>query len=258
MSNKLVNAILSYGSRYREEILRRDYTEAQLLSNWWDATKFFLGRAFFQGRRDDVSQKVHDTALKILEPYFAHEHSALQYQRMRETKWQNLRCELHQNIGKGKVGKPRDIEMVVSTLEFIGGLENINIVAYSVKRIKGGEIAKHYEEIQHAKNKAGIVQVGPKIASFYLRDVVSLFELESNIPDDFQFCLQPIDVWVRKVAIKTGIVSRNTTDEQIRSAIIELCREWDCSPLQFNQGAWYCGYFAFDLLLESLMAQAAL
>ncbi|NVM22732.1 MAG: hypothetical protein HWN68_13245 [Desulfobacterales bacterium] len=257
MSDKLVSAILSYGNRYREEILRRDYTEAQLLSNWWDATKFFLGRAFFQGRRDDVSQKVHDTALKILEAYFAHEHSMLRYQRMRETNWQDLRQELYQNIGKGKVGKPRDVEMVVSTLEFIGRLENLNIVAYSVKRIKGGEIAKHYEEIQHTKNKSGIVQVGPKIASFYLRDAVSLFELESNVADDFQFCLQPIDIWVRKFAIKTGIVPHNTTDEQIRSAIIGVCRERACSPLQFNQGAWYCGYFAFDLLLESLMAQGA-
>jgi hypothetical protein len=82
--------------------------------------------------------------------------------------------------------------------------------------------------------------------------VVSLYQLEDKVSDEFAFCLQPVDVWVRKLAYKTGIVDSRASDKEIQEAVVALCREYGCSPLQFNQGAWYAGYFAFDLLLEML------
>jgi hypothetical protein len=94
--------------------------------------------------------------------------------------------------------------------------------------------------------------VGPKIAAFYLRDVVSLFELEDNVSEGFQFTLQPVDVWVRRVAFNIGIVPKGTSHRDVSRAIIDLCKSEDCSPLQFNQGAWYAGAHAFALLMEKL------
>jgi len=141
---------------------------------------------------------------------------------------------------------------VISTIQYVNRLPDSNIVAHSVQRVRAGEIGQHYNEIQRSKDEAGIVQVGPKIAAFYLRDVVSLFELEVNVSADFQFTLQPIDVWVRRVAFETGMVPRNASVQQIGQAIVDLCRKEDCSPLQFNQGAWYAGANAFSLLMEKL------
>ncbi|MDA2935146.1 hypothetical protein MYX82_12520, partial [Acidobacteria bacterium AH-259-D05] len=118
--------------------------------------------------------------------------------------------------------------------------EALSILVHSVQAIDANKIEEHYEEIQRH-----IVQVGPKVASFYLRDVVSLFQLEDKVTKNFQFVLQPIDVWVRKIAFKTGVLPQGATDDQLRHAIVRICEEQDCSPIQFNQGAWYAGYFAF-------------
>lgn len=253
MTETLFDAILSYGDRYRKDLLYMYYNPKQLLSDWWVALNFFFGRAFYQGRRDDVSEKVYNVAFEILEPKFSGYNKDSEFLTLHKLNWEPLNTELKQKIGKDKIGKARDVKMVLSTLDYISNLPNYNIVAYSVECIKAGEINKHYEELQHSRNKEGIIQVGPKIASFYLRDVVSLFPLESDISYDFQFCLQPVDVWVRKLAIKTGMVSNSATDEQIQEAIILLCQKQDCSPLLFNQGAWYLGHFAFELLIEKLM-----
>lgn len=247
MNSKAVKAVIAYGERYRGEFLRSIWTKEQLLKDWRDALKFFLEKAFYQGRSDAISARVHRAALNVLDPRFSKtEHSP--------ENWNlgEVRRDLEQKIGKGKVGKGRDVDMVISSLRYISRLPDPNIVAHSVQRIKAGEISRHSDELQKSKNEAGIIQVGPKIASFYLRDVVSLFELEDRVSSEFQFTLQPIDVWVRRVAFDTGIVSRGADDRQVAQAVVDLCREEDCSPLQFNQGAWYAGARAFALLMESL------
>lgn len=245
VNEKVVNAILSYGNRYREEMLYKIYTKDKLLDNWWEALKFFFGRAFYQGRRDPISDKVYLAAVGVLEAEQSNMFSDYK-------NWEFLKEELEKKIGKGKIGKARDIDMVISTLEYMGKLPNRNIVIHSLERINSGKIFEHYKELQSQFNSEGIIQVGPKISSFYLRDVISLFQLENKIPDDLQFYLQPVDVWVRKVAIKIGIAKSDATDDQIRQVIVKLCQEQRCSPLQFNQGAWYVGNNAFDFLLENL------
>ncbi len=250
MNEKLVKAILSYGNRYRNGILLGPYgrqtkedLQEQLIHNRWEALKFFFGRAFFQGRSDKVSERVYVTAMGALEA-----ESDLAAKCFAGRDLDLLGDALRKVIGLGKVGKGGDIKMVISTFDHVSKLPAQNIVAHSLAAIVAGEIGRQYEELQV------IFQVGPKIASFYLRDVVSLFNLESAVPDDFQFCLQPIDVWVKKLAMKTGMVVDGDSDNDVRQAIVRVCGEYGCSPLQFNQGAWYAGYYAFDLLLETLAA----
>lgn len=251
MNSNFVRSVVQYGQRYRREMLGR-YEPKRLLNNWWAAFDFFLGRACLQGRRDDISERVHQAVVEALSPLFSGENGVANYERERRSGWKEVEGALKQRVGQGKVGKARDVDMVLSALDFIGRLPSLNIVDYSVRRIQNGEIDKHYNELQHSQNKGGIIQIGPKIASLYLRDVVSLYQLEDKVSDEFAFCLQPIDVWVRKLAFKTGIVDNGANDKEIQEAIVALCREYGCSPLQFNQGAWYAGYFALDLLLEIL------
>lgn len=247
MDKVLVCSIVRYGKRYRQEMLGK-YDPDHLLVDWWSALDFFFGRACFQGRRDDISERVYQAVVEVLSPLFCGKDGATIYQRERSRQWEAIATELRQRIGKGKIGKGRDVDMVLSTLDFVGRLRSLNIVNYTVQEIRGGRIDKHYDELQR-----DIVQVGPKIASFYLRDVVSLYRLESQVPAEFVFCLQPVDVWVRKLVNKTGLASNQASDKEIRDAIVALCKEHGCSPVEFNQGAWYAGYFAFDLLLEKLV-----
>jgi hypothetical protein len=248
MNKTVTKAILAYGARYRKELLLPSHwTKEQLLENWQAALKFFFSKAFYQGKTDAISARVEEAALKVL---------ALNFSRadLRLADWDldSLRRELHEKVGKGKVGKARDIEMVISSLQFVNQLPGSNIVAHSVWRIEAGDVGQHYDEIQRSRNKGGIVQVGPKIAAFYLRDVVSLYELENKVSAEFQFTLQPIDVWVCRVAYDTGMVPSGASDKRIAKAIADLCSEERCSPLQFNQGAWYAGANPFGLLMERL------
>jgi len=233
------------------------YDPHELSKNWWLALEFFLGRACFQGRRDDISERVYQEVIAVLSPLFGSEERTATYKRERSRQWETIESELNQRIGKGKVGKGRDVTMALSILNFIGRpiVPSLNIVNYSVLNIRKGEIERHYRELQG--DQGGIVQVGSKIASFYLRDVISLYQLESEVPEEFASCLQPVDVWVRRLANKIGLVGDKASDEEIREAIVTLCREHGVSPAQFNQGAWYMGYFAFDLLLEMSVKAAS-
>jgi len=82
--------------------------------------------------------------------------------------------------------------------------------------------------------------IGPKIASFYLRDIVYLAKLtESKIKD--QFYLQPVDTWLEQaLSIIFGARAPTKLREQ-QEIIVNLCKEADCSPIAFNQGAWVLG-----------------
>lgn len=251
VNENLVHAIISYGDRYRQELLFDRYNADLLRSDWWQALKFFFGRAFYQGRLDKVSARVESAALKVLEPAISHSNGHVDDDTVDE-----LELSLQAVIGEGHVGKARDVEMIRSTLHYIDRLADANVVADSVARIKAGNIGQHYADLQISRNpSSGIRQVGPKIAAFYLRDLVTLFGLEQYVPSDFQFCLQPIDVWVRRLAVSTGIVGESASDQTIGQAIVMLCAKHGCSPLKFNQGAWYAGYNAFSLLLEALSKQ---
>jgi len=245
MNAALISSIISYSNRYRQEMLDK-YDPARLLTDWWSALDFFFSRVCFQGRHDEISERVYQEITGVLSRRFYGEERTANYERERKQKWKTLKAELEQRIGKGKVGKAGDISMVLSTLDFIGPLPGRNIVHYSVNRIRSCEISKHYDELR------SIYQIGPKVASLYLRDIVSLYQLEGKVSNEFAFCLQPVDVWVRKLVHKTGIVDNRANDREIQDAIVALCKEHRRSPLQFNQGAWYAGHFALDLLLETL------
>lgn len=70
--------------------------------------------------------------------------------------------------------------------------------------------------------------------------------------DDLKF-FQPIDVWVRKVAHQLGIISdENCPEDQVRSRIIEACAKAGVSAFKFNQGAWYLGKNAFNIVIQHL------
>ncbi len=251
MNDALLFKIADYSNKYREEFLSC-YRTDELLSSWWKALDFFLGRACFQGRRDDISERVYRSVKSVLADNFSRKDATTQFEQMKNKNWDPIKKKLTDRIGPGKVGKNRDIDMVLSSLDFIGRLSDLNMVNSSIQQVQGGNIEKLYYKLQRSEDKMGIIQVGPKIASFYLRDLVCLFELESKVPVDSTFCVQPIDVWVRKVANKLNLSTDNTSDTKMQKTMATVCKKHGISLLKFNQGAWYAGYHSFDLLLETL------
>ena len=250
MNEKLVKAIASNADRYCVENLTED--PGGLETDWWQAFDFFLGRACYQGRADKQSDRVYEHAAQVLAPLFSDVQRDRNYESQKGEDWKEVKTQLRERIGKDKVGKARDVDMIISALKFIGALPNKNIVAYSVEKIKGGQLQLHYKELQRGEVPTGITQVGPKIAAVYLRDVVSLFKLTDSIDNSSAFCLQPVDTWVSQIAAKLGIVHENADKETTQHAIVKMCEEQKISPIRFNQGAWYTGNHAFELLLDCL------
>ncbi len=134
MNTTLVSSIVAYGHRYRNEFLK--YDPDKLLIDPWGALQFFFGRACYQGRRDDLSQKVYDAVIATLSPHLSDGGLTANYRRLSQQNWKIIEKELRNRIGKGKVGKARDVDMVLSTLDFVGQIPDWNIVKYSVEQIR--------------------------------------------------------------------------------------------------------------------------
>jgi len=249
MNRNLWNFTLECAERYYAQELKL-YESRNLRDNWWDAFDFFLGHACYQGRRDSLSDKVYLRAKEILLPLFGNSDRDRGYETIRREGWKPIEDQLKNRIGKGMVGKARDIEMILSALNRIDSYPCRNIVNYSIQKIENGLVQEHYRELQHQESVNGIVQVGPKVASFYLRDIVSLFSLENSVDGDSAFCLQPVDVWVRRIAERLEIVDEDAEVEAIQKEIVRKCGESGISAFRFNQGVWYAGSYSLDLLIE--------
>jgi hypothetical protein len=243
VKDQAIRKLLHFGERYRDEYLRPVAKEG-LERDWYGGLSLLLSNSFYQGRLDEVSERVENAAKAVLDKYFlGRDVSALT-----GCDFDLLLRDLLAVVGKGKVGKGRDAEMVVGIFRFVSQLpEQKNLTRYSIAAIEQGDIQKIHDGFM------GIRGIGPKIASLYLRDLVDIYDLENKIsPEDFGF-LQPIDVWVRRVARKTGIVGdEKLSDPDIQKDIVRVCRELGISALRFNQGAWYLGKNAFEILVENL------
>ncbi|MHB8539594.1 MAG: HhH-GDP family DNA glycosylase [Candidatus Acidiferrales bacterium] len=92
--------------------------------------------------------------------------------------------------------------------------------------------------------------VGPKIASFFLRDCFSFSH--EPIPSEQQWLAQPVDRWVLFWADKAWPTEKlpeiRKHDDQAKR-ITESCQEMGVNPIAFNKGAWFLGAHYSDIRL---------
>lgn len=246
MNSESIKKIEHFGDKYIEKYLTNVFNKDLMRKDWWEGLKFFLSRSFAQGRTDAISMRVEEKAMNILEKYIE-DHGGDPIVILKENNHTVIRNALEEVIGKGKVGRGRDIEMVISILKFVSKLEEKNLVTYSIYEIEKGNLKQHYDKLQE------IYSIGPKISSFYLRDLICMYSLEEKMSkEDFKF-LQPIDTWVRQVAFKVGIIDKSDEkDSLVREKIVKACLNLNVSTIKFNQGAWFLGHNSFDILLENI------
>jgi hypothetical protein len=174
-----------------------------------------------------VSEKVERVAMPILSKYF----EDLDASQIESTDFYKLEVDLQTAMKQGKAGKG-GAKMLVSIFQFVAKLSEKNLTLYSVSQIRSGKLPVHYGELDD------IFQVGEKIASFYLRDLVCIYGLDALISKDELKFLQPIDVWVRRVAHRLNVIStEDCPEDEVRSKLIEACSQAGVSTFKFNQGA---------------------
>lgn len=244
MNKKYFEKIIYFGDLYKKEYLNKPkFHPGFLKANWWNGLSLFLNHSFYQGRKDEVSELVEYAANEVLKKYFSGETT----NELDRVDLKAVDDELRKKIGKGKIGKERDIEMIVEILKFVKALPERNLTIYSLDKISDGLVKEHFDELQTIR------QIGPKIASFYIRDLISIYDLDDSVDyEDLEF-LQPIDVWVKRIAFAIGILEKRSEPEnRVKKKIVEKCKEFNVSSIKFNQGAWYFGKNAFEILVKNL------
>jgi hypothetical protein len=249
-----------YGNRYIQEYIgywkKRSGT---LKKDWLTGLDFFLSQIYFQGRDDELSERYYEAAIAALEKHFGSERSTRD--KMYEMAWDKNYIPhnpawkrfkkrdnpLWKRIAAADSGKERDKEMVMDILRFIRECPGKNVVVYSLEYIAQGDMLTLYDKLD------SIYQIGDKVASFYLRDLSFIYDLELSSKE--LFTIQPIDTWVKQVAIHLGICSRKDSNSTIATKLLKACKKVNVDPKKVNAGAWYAGSKAFDLLLEQITSK---
>jgi hypothetical protein len=100
--------------------------------------------------------------------------------------------------------------------------------------VRSGRVEPIYQQITEIKG------IGPKVGSLLLRDMVALYDLESQIdPADYHY-LQPVDTWIRRIGpMLTEELNDDSADWIIAGKLSKLCRRNRVSGVRFNQGVQY-------------------
>jgi len=90
--------------------------------------------------------------------------------------------------------------------------------------------------------------IGPKIAAFLCRDLAWIFGCEERLPASERLLLQPVDTWVRQIAVLLWPEFKPVEHRQagqvdflIAARIVSAAQELGQSGVEFNQGSWYFG-----------------
>jgi len=235
--NRKMKAIENYGRMYVTDYLDKDrMRRSSIMSNPTDALAFFYGKVFMRGRKDTISVVFMNRAIEVLQ----------EYKSIHDIDLASLEEELHLH----GVNNHYDQRMVIESIRFIrDNLKDYdyNIFNWAIDLIRTNCCPEAFSAL------TGIFAIGDKLATFYLRDVTLVSDLEPTIRSESYIYFQPIDTWVKQVSDAIGITE--PTDREIlvvKEKIVACCLEVGVSPLLFNAGAWMAGANAFRLIIELL------
>lgn len=121
--------------------------------------------------------------------------------------------------------------------------EVIDIVEFARSALADGRVRQAFDRLDQVRG------IGPKIASFFLRDVATWFGIVAPTQD--RELLQPVDRWVRRYVTRLAGETLAGTDSRV------AC--WICAnstaPEAFNQGLWY---FASQIAASDVKLRRAL
>jgi hypothetical protein len=232
-----LKSVEQYGQQYVEEYLSKARQQHQAITtDPLAALAFMLSKFFMRGRRDKISADFRDKALGLLNTY------AL----LVEIDLGDLDARLHER----GVNNRYDRRMVEASIGFARRLPDYdcNVFNWAVASIQNERAAEAYEAL------TGIFAVRDKLATFYLRDVTLVEDIEVGIRSDSYGYFQPVDTWVERVAESLGIVELQDLGKRwiVKEKLVEACLTAGVSPLLFNAGAWMVGAKAYQLLIDRL------
>ncbi len=118
-----------------------------------------------------------------------------------------------------------------SVIEVISQLNNISL-SYYIKTliIQNNNIKQSFNFLKRIRG------ISDKIASFYLRDLVVVLNVNLNNIQN-RWLLQPIDVWVERTV--NNLSSQNMTRRGIANWIVNNSLIYNLNPEYINMGIWF-------------------
>ncbi len=227
-NEKLLPFFEEYGERYRKVYLHnRDYTDENLKENPYLALEFFLRHSFYRGRRQELSDRYFLEVSKVLFEL--------------EDKNKPIE-EIKSYVEPIEIPKT-DKEHIISLIEYMEKFSYNHNIYNHIKELIEESIEKAYMELRKIK------QVGPKIASFILRDVILVAGLELKIenPESIKYIF-PQDTHVKKV------LKNYFPTEKFYIYLFQYLNKNNknntLTVAKIASGMWYAHYHAFDILME--------
>jgi thermostable 8-oxoguanine DNA glycosylase len=223
------------------------YRQMLLLPSWgkypnhsrdiWDSLAIFLGEYAFerQGRRPDYFHAAVDALFwckqqnngnltqNVISDIWRRFSELLNNQNLNEKNnplYPNIEPENKRLSKESSV-----IEVVINrdiTPSFTTYLQNqIN---------QGGNIQNAFNLLKSIRG------VGDKVASFYLRDLVDVMNI--NLDDNQRHVLQPIDIWVKRT-VSNLTANQTMNREKVAEWIVKTAIHYNINPERVNMGIWF-------------------
>ncbi len=216
------------GGVYCQTILWPNWEEYGECKEPWQAAAFFLnGYAFErQGRSPNYTHAAVD-AVK--------EGNALKEGRIdsitEEELWKSFKDKLGDerlNLDRQPLNPSAKSPHSKSLLRQLREGNKANLVKTTQDSLQQGEVQVAFEFVKNIRG------VGPKISSFFLRDLKEITDINTEkFSLEHRFLLQPIDIWVRRTVKMLNNTTK--TDKDVARFIVDHSN----NPEKSNMGIWY-------------------
>ena len=230
---KKIKGLSLLGEVYTHRLQNEFKRFGNIEKDWRVALKFFLKNYAFE--RQGAPKAYPDSAVKAFD--LADKKADRPGKDLAKEVWKKF-CQLipATNPDRNPLSTKEDPQSI-DILSFCAQMDKYgyNIFQFALDGIKKDLLQTHNSLVK-------IRGIGPKIASFFLRDVAFLGNISINELEKLQdrSLLQPVDVWVRRtVSFLDG--SSGQKDEEIAKRLVEMAVAAQCCPLSLNAGAWYLG-----------------
>jgi len=188
---------------HQDTIFEQAYKENKhlYLENWWLASQLLIKHLFLRGRKDQVSIAFYKIFIRFATTNFGISTNNWDFSDFKNTIARESQSSLLEKLEATGLNNPLDREMIYSVIQFIKEVEN------PVKWvIESHNLKNTYDRLRK------IVGVGDKLASFFLRNIYRLFDLEKRIvasnDQESMLYLLPVDTWIGKICYLTGITGQ--------------------------------------------------
>ena len=129
----------------------------------------------------------------------------------------------------GKIKETVHKTIYDSAIKIAGEMES-GIISHAKNELKNENIKGIFESLIEING------VGPKISSFFLRDVAIKFQIQC---EEDRHLLQPIDIWIERMA--DTCLGTGKQAPSVAKGIVEKSSAYAVNPELVNAGAWYLG-----------------